>query len=358
MTKKQKVLIAMSGGVDSSAAAGLLVQQGYDVIGVFMCLGQAEKTNEAHPGCCSPLDAADAREVAQILGIPFHVLNFQKDLDKIIKYFVDEYRHARTPNPCIMCNSNLKFGKLMDFAKSSDCDFVATGHYAQVKEIDGIRQLFRGTDNNKDQSYALFGMGLKNLQHVMLPIGQYEKAKVRKIAEEFSLPVHNKSESQEICFVPDDDYASLICKRVPELDRPGNITNTEGKILGRHNGIFRYTIGQRRGLGVALGEPAYVVKLDAESNTVVLGNKDDLCQKNLEANRLTWMTNDVPTEPFEAIVQIRYNHRGAPAKVYPNPDNTVKVEFDESIPAITPGQAVVFFDNQKVIGGGWIEHGF
>ena len=285
MAKKQKVLVAMSGGVDSSVAAGLLVRSGYEVTGVFMCMGQAEHEG-SHPGCCSPQDARDAREVASLLGIRFYVLNFQKELEGIIDYFVDEYSRGRTPNPCVICNSRLKFGKLIEYADMIDADYVVTGHYARLETINGQKRLCRAIDYDKDQSYALFGIGLDKLEKILLPVGDYNKSRIRQLASEMGLPVHDKGESQEICFVADDDYARLIAQRAPQLCQTGDVVDTQGNVLGRHEGVFRYTIGQRRGLGNALGEPAYVVSLDAKSNTVVLGNREDLMQQRLFASDL------------------------------------------------------------------------
>ncbi len=358
MATKTSVLAAMSGGVDSSVAAGLLHQQGYNVTGVFMCLGQVHKTDSTHPGCCSPQDAADARLVADRLGVPFYVLNFQKDLNQIIDYFVDEYRNARTPNPCIICNSKLKFGKLIEYADMIGAQYVATGHYARTLDVDGERQLHRGLDNHKDQSYALYGVGPEKLDRVMFPLGQYTKAQVREFARQMNLPVHDKGESQEICFVPDDDYAGLISQYAPELCKTGDVVDSVGNVLGQHQGVFRFTIGQRRGLGIALGKPAYVIKLDAETNTVTLGSKAELMQKHLTARDMTWLI-DVPDEPFDAVVQIRYNHRGAPATVTPiwqagKYTDKITAQFHQPVSAVTPGQAAVIYLDQRLIAGGWI----
>ncbi len=352
----------MSGGVDSSVTAGLLKQAGFDCTGVFMCLGQPSKDpNKPHPGCCSPEDAQDARDVAACLGIRFSVLNFQQDIEAIIDYFVDEYRNARTPNPCIMCNSRLKFGKLMQYASAIGADFIATGHYAQIRSTGACKQLARGLDTKKDQSYALFNLDRTSLNRILLPLGEYTKPQVRKLAADMNLPVHDKAESQEICFVADDNYARLVAERAPELCRPGKVVDVKGKTLGEHNGIFHYTIGQRRGLGIALGEPAYVVALDADTNTVVLGTIEELMHKHLWAAAVNWLVEPPPLKPFKAVVQIRYNHRGAPAMVMPLADENgkisrVAVDFDKPVKAITPGQAAVFYDDdQAVIGGGWIE---
>jgi len=363
---KKEVLVAMSGGVDSSVAAGLLQQEGYEVTGVFMCLGVGQKEGTAqeqsrsHPGCCSPQDARDAQAVAARLGIRFHVLDFRKELEEIVAYFVSEYLQARTPNPCIVCNTRLKFGKLLDYARISGIDFVATGHYAQIKEVNGQNRLFRGVDGNKDQSYALFGMARENLEKVLLPVGQYRKAQVREWAAQMDLSVHDKGESQEICFVADDDYARLIAERAPQMCRPGKVIDTSGKVLGEHEGIYKYTVGQRRGLGIALGEPAYVVRLDAQTNTVVLGKSEAVMGWRLLATQVNWLVEPPSKGKFEALVQIRYNHRGTPAVVMPKADESgnftmARVEFAEPVKAIAPGQAAVFYDGDMVIGGGWID---
>jgi len=358
----KRIVVAMSGGVDSSVAAGLLKEKGYEVMGVFMCLGGESKENGKHAGCCSPEDARDAQEVAKQLGIGFEVLNFQKELENIIYYFVDEYRRGRTPNPCVRCNRQLKFGKLLEYAETIGAEYIATGHYGQIKTLEGQKRLCRGVDKEKDQSYALFAVERKKLEKILLPIGEYQKSEVRELAVKMGLPVHEKEESQEICFVPDDDYARLVAERAPELCKPGKVIDTQGKILGEHQGIFRYTIGQRRGLGIALGEPAYVVRLDAETNTVVLGSREELLQQKLGADGVNWLVEPEPREPFAAMVQIRYNHRGAKGIVTPLPDKgvncrRVQVDFDEQVSAVTPGQAAVFYseDNQTIIGGGWIE---
>jgi tRNA-uridine 2-sulfurtransferase len=362
MSKTKSVIVAMSGGVDSSVAAGLLQQGGYEVTGVFMCLGTAGKEGGSHPGCCSPEDARDAKAVAARLGIPFHVLNFQKELDPIIDHFVNEYRQGRTPNPCILCNARLKFGKLFEYAELADIEYVATGHYAQIKEIDGTMRLHRGVDHTKDQSYALFGIEYEKLEQILLPNGRYRKEQIRELAREMNLPVHDKAESQEICFVPDNDYARFVAARSPDIARPGKVINRQGEELGEHSGIYQYTIGQRKGLGIALGDPAYVVELDAATNTVVLGSRDELMQRHLRAMGMNWLLRreTIPRELFEADIQIRYNHRGAKGMVKPIYDendlvSTIEAEFDQPIAAITPGQAAVIYQNDVLLGGGWIE---
>jgi len=378
----------MSGGVDSSVAAGLLVQQGYDVTGAFMCMNLGQPTsndssenppetpsphdNAAGPSsepaatkpanqtCCSPQDGADARAVATRLGAGFFVLNFGRDLQTVVDYFVAEYARGRTPNPCVICNSRLKFGKLLSYARAAGMDAIATGHYARIEQLEGQARLLRGVDDSKDQSYALFGIRREDLASVMFPNGQYTKQEIRDFARQMKLAVHDKSESQEICFVPDDDYPAFVAERAPELVRPGKVVNTAGEVLGEHQGVYRYTIGQRRGLGIALGEPAYVVRIDAASNTVVLGNGNDLLRKELEVTGVNWHADRQPDVAFEAMVQIRYNHRGERALVRPTLDEAgalsrASVRFYEPARAVTPGQAAVFYEGDAVVGGGWIE---
>jgi len=357
VSKGKRVFVAMSGGVDSSVAACLLKEAGYDCSGVFMCFGQPGRKGRNHRACCSPEDALDAKEVAQCLGIKFAVLNFQQDIERIIDYFVNEYKQGRTPNPCIVCNSMLKFGRLMEYASALEVDYVATGHYAQIRSINGQTRLARGKDKSKDQSYALFNISRKNLGHVVLPLGEYTKPKVRELAVKMNLPVRDKVESQEICFVGDNDYGRLVAERLPEVFKSGDVVDSGGRSLGKHTGIYQYTIGQRRGLGIAGGEPIYVIRLDKATNTVVLGTRAELMQRRLTADRINWLIDPAPAEPFRCVIQIRYNHRGADGMVTPLYNGTrVIVDFDESVNAITPGQAAVFYDDdQNVIGGGWIE---
>ena len=373
---KGKVLLAMSGGVDSSVAAALLQRDGYDVVGCFMRLGSddsleaadgydnlspqaarqvacdPQRASKKHKqGCCSVNDADDARIVAAILGIPFYVMNFKKDFGRIIDYFVDEYNAGRTPNPCVRCNDWLKFGKLHDYAQSIDCDYVASGHYAQV--CDG--QLRRGLDRGKDQSYVLFGSPRDRLNHMLLPIGGMQKSAVRQLADDFDLPVFNKPDSQEICFVPDNDYAKLVERRTPGGFDSGDILDTDGNAIGEHAGQQHFTLGQRRGVGVALGYPIYVVDKDPVANTVTVGGKDDLLSSGLSATQTNWLIDDVPTEWRRCDAKVRYNSAPVPARVRATGDDALEVAFDQPVTAITPGQAVVVYDGDRVMGGGWID---
>ncbi|MBT3278343.1 MAG: tRNA 2-thiouridine(34) synthase MnmA [Phycisphaerales bacterium] len=350
----QSVLLAMSGGVDSSVAAAMLIEAGATVTGVFMCLGTAGGEGSDR-GCCSPQDAADARRVAENLGMDLHVLNLQDAFAPIIDYFLGEYVDGRTPNPCIRCNAILKFGRLVELADSLDIDFVATGHYARMGEYDGQRCIRRGENSHKDQSYALFEIPPKNLPRMLLPIGEIDdKALVRDKARQAGLNVADKPDSQEICFVENDDYVSLLADRAPAALTPGNIINVEGDILGQHEGYGQFTIGQRRGINVACGVPMYVTKIDPATGEVTIGTREQSCSLALTAERSVWHVRP-PAAEFKADVQIRYNHRGAPATVRIAEDETFTVEFDEPIHAITPGQAAVVYIDDCLLGGGWIQ---
>ncbi len=344
----------MSGGVDSSAAAAMLVEAGATVTGVFMCLGTAGGEGSDR-GCCSPQDAADARRVAETLGIDLHVLNLQVAFAPIIDYFLAEYVAGRTPNPCIRCNAILKFGRLVELADSLGIDFVATGHYARMGEFEGQRCIRRGTNLHKDQSYALFEIPPANLSRMLLPIGEIDdKQLVRDTARDAGLNVADKPDSQEICFVEDDDYVALLAGRAPQALTPGTIVNVAGEVLGQHEGYGQFTIGQRRGVNVACGVPMYVTKIDPTTAEVTIGTREQSCGLSLTTEKPVWHVRP-PAAEFEAIVQIRYNHRGAPATVRMNDDDTFGVEFDEPIHAITPGQAAVVYIDDHLLGGGWIQ---
>jgi tRNA-specific 2-thiouridylase len=359
---KKKVVLAMSGGVDSSVAAAMLKDDGYEVVGCFMRLGSPGETlNDAdqcdvkigHQGCCSINDAKDAQHVAAKLGIAFYVLNFKRDFGRIIDYFAAEYNAGRTPNPCVRCNDWLKFGKLADYARSIDADYVASGHYARVDTIDNRPALLRGVDESKDQSYVLFGAKLENLRHTLLPVGGYRKAEIRRIAEQFDLPVFDKPDSQEICFVPDTDYARVVRSKTPGGFEPGEICDTEGNRVGEHEGHQHFTIGQRRGVKVALGYPIYVVNKDAESNTITIGPREALASDGCVADQTNWLI-DPPTDDRRCHVKIRYNARPVPASVHVEGE-LMHVRFDQPQDAVAPGQAVVCYDGERVLGGGWIK---
>jgi len=360
--RKGKVVVAMSGGVDSSVAAGLLVEQGYEVVGLSMCTGVSEDgagAPEDEPpdrprGCCSPTDAADARAVARHLGIGFYALDFSGPFDRLIEHFADEYLRGRTPNPCILCNRDLKFGRLADYGRSGGADFIATGHYARIDRHNGTWRLRRGIDRAKDQSYVLYGLERDWLGHTLFPLGGLTKQQVRAEAQRLGLEVGDKGESQDICFAPDRDYARVVRQRRPEGFREGQILDETGSEVGRHAGLAHYTVGQRRGLGVAMGRPYYVTALDAARNAVVIGPEEALMSDYLEAGEVRWHT-EMPGEPLRASVQIRYTHTAAPATIEPAGDSRVRIRFDAPQRAITPGQAAVFYEGDVVLGGGVIE---
>ncbi|MCE2966613.1 MAG: tRNA 2-thiouridine(34) synthase MnmA [Phycisphaerales bacterium] len=389
--RRQKVLLAMSGGVDSSVAAALLLERGYDVVGVFMRLGSpgesldeliadatpaacAKPLKVGHQGCCSINDAADARLVAAGLGIPFYVVNFKKDFGRIMEYFAQEYTSGRTPNPCVRCNDWLKFGKLHDYARQIDADLVATGHYARVQPgPDGQPALMRGLDLDKDQSYVLFGVPRDRLGQMLLPIGAMRKPDVREHARRLGLPVFNKPDSQEICFIPDNDYAGFVERQRPDAATPGNIIDADGRVLGRHAGQHRFTIGQRRGIGVALGHPIFVIDRDPGANTVTVGQREHLLAQSCIAGEANWLVSDdqVPRDWTPCLAQFRSNADPVPASVralatapaeipsdapnYSGRDSWLEVRFDEPQEAVAPGQAIVIFDRtDRLVGGGWI----
>ncbi len=371
---KQKVLVAMSGGVDSSVAAALLLEEGYDVVGCFMRLGSPgeelqglvdgesacdpRKLKIGKQGCCSVGDANDARLVAARLGIPFYVCNFKREFGRIIDYFTAEYNAGRTPNPCVRCNDWLKFGKLHEYARQIDADYVASGHYARIDRSDVARPMLRrGIDGGKDQSYVLFGARPGRLREMLLPIGEYEKNAVRAMAAAFDLPVYDKPDSQEICFVPDNDYAGLLKRRTPEAFEAGAIVDTSGVTVGEHAGHQHFTIGQRRGVGVALGYPIYVVDKNPRKNTITVGPRDALAARGLTARETNWLI-DPPRQWTPCRAQIRYNADALPAEVRATDGDALEVRFDEAQHAVAPGQAVVCYDaetDQIVLGGGWIE---
>ncbi len=359
-----RVVLAMSGGVDSSASAWLLKEQGHEVIGLFMRSGATDDHCDAsslpvislkphHQGCCSAGDAADARRVADSLDIPFHALNFQDGFGKIKDYFADEYLAGRTPNPCVMCNIWLKFGKLWDFAKQVDADCIASGHYAQLKDVGEDQPgLFRGHDQDKDQSYVLFGIEREILRHVIYPVGGYTKPEIREMSRRAGIQTANKPDSQEICFIPDNDYAAFLERHRGEQDLAGELVDTAGQVLGQHTGYQKYTIGQRKGLGVAFGEPRYVVRIEPETRRVVIGTKNDLGRSAVEANRLNWLVASPQTE-FRCTAQIRYQHTPGACSVEVGPDR-MRVTFDEPQMGVAPGQALVLYEGDRVLGGGWI----
>ena len=385
-----RVVLAMSGGVDSSAAAVLLKQQGYDVIGLFMRSGAVEEnacrvepkgtlstavsparegaqttTTVTLPtlpilslkankqGCCSASDAADARRVADVLDIPFHALNFADAFGRIKDYFVDEYLAGRTPNPCVMCNNWLKFGKLWDFAVSVGADRIATGHYARIHTIDGEPALVRGRDQSKDQSYVLAGINREILDRILFPVGDFNKPEIRELAAQAGLRVATKPDSQEICFIPDNDYVGFLERYRGRPETSGEFVDPSGNVLGRHSGYDQFTIGQRRGLGITFGEPRFVIRIEPETRRVVLGRYDDLACLELEADGFSWLKLDLSAQ-FDCLAQIRYQHTAAPAHVERLSDDRVRVRFTSPQYGVAPGQALVLYDGDRVLGGGWI----
>lgn len=354
----KKVVIAMSGGVDSSVAAHFLVEQGYDVIGLFMRLGSDTNIPPSDgkiATCCSAEDARDAANVASSLNIPFYVINFKEEFNSIIDYFCKEYLRGKTPNPCIICNQKLKFGKMLRFADYLGADYVATGHYARVEKLNGRYILRKGLDNKKDQSYVLFPLDQNQLSRALFPLGNMTKDEVRSKATELNLKTKDKPESQEICFVTSNSYSDLITERVGSEIGKGQLKDTSGKILGTHNGIHNFTIGQRKGLHIALGEPRYVVDIDPTQNTVTIGTVDDLLKDTFTVSDVNWITPEKPERELHASVKIRYKNDETPALIYPLENNRARVKFKHPQRAITPGQAAVFYDGDLIMGGGWIE---
>ncbi|MDT8901039.1 tRNA 2-thiouridine(34) synthase MnmA [Anaeroselena agilis] len=357
MTAKPKVVVAMSGGVDSSLTAALLVHQGYDVIGATMQIWDNEREDADERGCCSLSAVADARRVADRLGIPYYVLNFRALFQEtVVDYFIAEYAAGRTPNPCIACNRYVKFEGLLKKALALGAEYVATGHYARIG-YDGTRKRFllrKGVDSTKDQSYALYHLNQHTLRHFLMPLGEYTKVETRRMAREIGLAVADKPDSQEICFVPDDDYQRFLAEKAPGSLRPGDIVDTHGRILGRHKGLPLYTVGQRKGLGIAAGRPLYVVALDTDRNQVIVGDDDDVFASELIAGDLNYIAFDDLSAPLAAAVKIRYSAREAPAIITPFTDGQVRIRFETPQRAITPGQSVVFYDGDIVLGGGII----
>ena len=365
-----KIAVAMSGGVDSSAAAAILKEQGHELVGFTMQLWNqrrgisVDENGEPLPSrCCSLDDVYDARRVAEELGFPFYVLNLEKEFERdVVQPFVDSYLHGETPIPCVACNSRLKFASLDKLAVSLGCEKVATGHYARVEcdEVTNRFRLLRGCDPQKDQSYFLWELTQDQLSRALFPLGELSKNDARQAARDNQLAVAEKRESQEICFVPDGDYAGFIDRYLEAEQQPerrpgvGQIVTTSGEVMGEHAGIHRYTVGQRRGIGIAQPRPLYVLAIDAKKNEVVVGNDDELLRAEFTAAGVNWIAVDNPSEEVRAEVRVRYRHIAAPAAITPLSKDRVRVKFDEPQRAIAPGQATVFYRGDEVLGGGWI----
>lgn len=356
---KKKVVVGMSGGVDSSVAAWLLKEQGYEVIGVTMQIWQDEEPEavEESGGCCGLRAVDDARRVAWDLGIPYYVMNFKEEFKcNVMDYFVDEYRKGRTPNPCIACNRFVKWESLLKRSLDIGADYIATGHYARIEQLENGRYALKNSVTAaKDQTYALYNLTQYQLSHTLMPVGAYTKDKIRELAEQIGLKVAGKPDSQEICFIPDHDYAKFIEETTGEKMPQGNFVDVEGNVIGRHEGITHYTVGQRKGLGLSMGHPVFVVEIRPETNEVVIGNSDDVFSDTLRCDRLNWMAVDgLHGSEIRVLAKIRYSHRGAMCTIREIENGVVECKFDEPQRAITPGQAVVFYDNEYVVGGGTI----
>ena len=356
--EKKRVVVAMSGGVDSSVTAALLQEQGHEVIGMTMQIWDYSRFTNQHGesfgSCCSLDDVYDARRVSEGLGIPFYVVNFEQDFQRqVIDRFCDDYFAGRTPNPCVLCNQVLKFELLLRKARELEADWLATGHYARITEDSDGYTLRKGLDSNKDQSYFLFTLTQQQMARVRFPLGGMSKEEVRSHAARFNLRVAEKAESQDICFVPDGDYVRFLEEERGTGQRDGDIVHVSGQVLGQHQGTYRYTIGQRRGLGIAWPAPLYVVGIDAAAKRVVVGEAEHLRMAEFTAYDVVW-GNNAPTEPFAAGCRIRYRQQEVPAQIVPLPGRQARVIFTAAQKGVTPGQAAVFYRGDAVLGGGWI----
>ena len=353
-----RIVVAMSGGVDSSVAAALLVEQGYDVVGMMMRLWSDEAMGgAAHNRCCTPEQMNDARRIADNLGIPFYVLD-TKDVfrNTVVQYFIDQHREGFTPNPCIECNRHIRFDWMLKNAIALDADYLATGHYARIhQDSDEIFRLRKGIDENKDQSYVLSVMGQEQLSRTKFPVGEYPKSEVRELATKFGLNVASKKDSQDLCFLGNSDYRTFLTLHAPDVMQVGPIVRQNGDVLGEHQGLSNYTIGQRKKLGVSFSEPLYVLAMNPYKNALIVGTRDELGRDTLTATRVNWMSGIVPNAPFRAEVKIRYKAHAEPALVEPLVDGRIRVTFDDPQRDISPGQGAVLYDGDTCLGGGNIE---
>ena len=353
----KRVVVAMSGGVDSSVAAALLKEQGYDVVGMMMRLWSEETVaGGAHNRCCTPEQLSDARRIADKIGIPFYVLDTKEVFrNTIVEFFLDQHRQGVTPNPCIECNRQIRFTYLYENAMALDADYLATGHYARIDTTpEGDYRLRAGIDDTKDQSYVLHVLTQQHLAHTLFPIGEYPKPQVREIAEKFGLISAKKKDSQDLCFLGDGDYRRFLTDYAPEVMKPGPIVLKTGEVIGEHNGLANYTIGQRKGLGIAYSEPLYVIATNPYRNALIVGIADDLGKSSLTANRVNWTIKNPPVHPFRAGVKIRYKAKAIEALVTPLGDSCVHIQFDTPMRDITPGQGAVMYDGDVCLGGGII----
>jgi tRNA-specific 2-thiouridylase len=350
---RQRVIVAMSGGVDSAVAAGLLVREGYDVVGITMRLWTRDDAEGRlhQKRCCGVEDIDDARAAAEVMGIPHYVLNLEEEFRrKVVDYFVGEYARGRTPNPCLACNEHVKFRALLDRAVALDADYLATGHYARIHRSERGSGLHRAVDDAKDQSYVLYTLKQPELSRLLFPVGHYPKAEVRRQAREMGLPLHDKPDSAEICFVPGNDYRTFLAERLPQKE--GEIVSREGDVVGRHEGVAGYTIGQRKGIG-AFGGKRFVTGIDPELNVITIGDEDDLMTRHLWTEAPSWVEGNPPAGEFEAMVKVRYKSEPVPGIVRVGNDG-LHVEFERPLRAVTPGQAAVLYDGDRVIGGATI----
>jgi tRNA-specific 2-thiouridylase len=350
-----RVVCAMSGGVDSSVAAALLKDQGYEVIGVFMRSG-VHHDGVTHKSCCSVSDALDARQIAGQLGIPFYALNFEEDFNRLIDHFCNEYEKGRTPNPCVLCNQWLKFGKLLSYAHSLEADWIATGHYARISKNGDRYELRKGYDPRKNQAYNLFSLSQTQLSRILFPVGEMEKTQVRAIAREKGLYTQEKPDSQDICFVPNNDYRELLKQRGFST-QPGEMVNTAGEVLGEHQGVWNYTVGQRKGLGVAFGKPKFVIELKVAQNQVVVGEPEELMTSTVLVDPFNYVSL-APLKEGESIdcsAQVRYRMAPEKAKITQLENRRIRIDFKEPVRAVTPGQGAVCYQDDSILGGGWID---